>query len=1178
MNKLLMAFLLTAALLSAQEWTFNNTAAGWTTPYRATHTLSPDGIVINVTGPNFRFMIETCNFEPKDTEYMAITYTANKFPSNSGGQLFFGTKAVRKLNEDAKFYVRLLADGEEHTTYIPLNVGKAGDLWKNAERITCLRLDPINQFPGVLTVRSIRLINAKEYAAAKQKQYADLGVPFSIPVTLPKEGATVSKPSRYDEYAPHYASPMAAPKGNFNTPGVHFIRQEFNCQAIPAKVLLQCMCDDAVRNAYLNGRKIDTSWSTEWAVPTVLQLPPADFRVGKNVIAFEYNNDSSIGGLMADLQLLDNDGTFQIITMDKAKGISATAPDNWFQVDYNCDWQPVDTRPGPPHAPWSACNPVYQSIRKNRGTAVVNVIKLDGATADITIKGEPPLADDDKVFVRLYTKTGDIIDFKSGPVKELQGKRNEDGSVSFHFGGFKLPKYGSAMDGNWEFGVYDRSVEGDTKRPFHLPDRVMPGSPAVMTIAKTPQGPVPMLNGKPFYFNVLTLHHFNVPNGIEGPKSPFNVVVVRAGGYGDSGRWWVGPDQYDFSVVDANLSMLAERFPDSMLGLHIWCHPGPWYEKTYPERVSHQEDGKSVAYYMATVSFSNTDYQADARRAVAALVAHCEKFFGPRTVLYDLMGGATCEWQGWNSHTPHFADYNPHALNDFQAYAKKHGATVAAIPSPEARTRSDGGLFRNPVTDKDAILYDRFYNDAMADCIDGIAEAVKKTCNNTKLVGCYYGYHQEYGNLDYCVNCGGHNATWRLVKSPYMDFFLSPQSYGIRGLGAPNADMKPYGTFINNGKFSILEDDTRTCLLPKTGYEQTLNMPLTLNVLKRNIGMSLARRQPLWQLPLVGGNELNDPQIRDIFTRSVQTGQILMEIGTEPTTKIAAVIDERALQLLASSRAKQIICPEKDCFRYSMDSGQLLDSHRGVMPLTGDLLYYQRYQLARIGAPVDVILLEDVVNNADKYKIVIFLNSFVDTPALHAAFDALRKRNVKIVIAYGAGFIDDKGLNINGMNALTGLHFKQIADGSLKVSFNGKRATGDNYPVNPRFTITDEDAVVYGKYLDTGEVAVAEKGNIVFHGGARLDTAFIRDIARKEGVHIYIDTDENLHASNDIVSIHARSKGVKTIRLPRRCDVVEIYSGRTVARDTDVIEIPMEAFDTQVFLLGELDKIRQAIR
>ncbi|MBO7535271.1 MAG: hypothetical protein J6T46_14865, partial [Victivallales bacterium] len=226
-----------------------------------------------------------------------------------------------------------------------------------------------------------------------------------------------------------------------------------------------------------------------------------------------------------------------------------------------------------------------------------------------------------------------------------------------------------------------------------------------------------------------------------------------------------------------------------------------------------------------------------------------------------------------------------------------------------------------------------------------------------------------------------------------------------------------------------------------------------------------------------------------------------------------------------------------------------------------------------------VILLEDVVNNADKYKIVIFLNSFVDTPALHAAFDALRKRNVKIVVAYGAGFIDDKGLNINGMNALTGLHFKQIDDGSLKVSFNGKRATGDNYPVNPRFTITDEDAVVYGKYLDTGEVAVAEKANIVFHGGARLDTAFIRDIARKEGVHIYIDTDENLHASNDIVSIHARSKGVKTIRLPRRCDVIEIYSGRTVARDTDVIEIPMEAFDTQVFLLGEqLIKNRKIIQ
>ncbi|MBP5670760.1 MAG: beta-galactosidase, partial [Victivallales bacterium] len=1066
MRKAILALLLaTVSFLSAQEWHFNNTAAGWTTPYRATHTLSPDGIVINVTGPNFRFMIETCDFDPKDTEYMEITYTANKFPANSGGQLFFGTKAVQKLNEDAKFYVRLLADGEEHTTYIPLNVGKAGDLWKNAERITCIRLDPINQFPGILIVRSIRLVNAKEYAAAKQKKLGALGVPFSIPVTLPKEGATVSIPSHYDKYAPHYSSPMAAPQGHFNTPGVHFIRIEFDCQVLPVKTFLQCMCDDAVRNAYLNGHKIDASWSKEWAMPTVMQLPPADFRVGKNVIAFEYNNDSSIGGIMMDLQLLDGDGTFQVVTTEKAKGVAASAPDGWYNVDYKCDWPTVDTRPGPPHAPWSACNPVYQSIRQKRGTAVINVVKLDGATADITIKGEPPLADDDKVFVRLYTQKGNIIDFRSGTVKELQGKRNKDASVSFHFDGFKLPKYGSAMDGNWEFGVYDRAVEGVTKQPFHLPDRVMPGSPAVMTIAKTPQGPVPMLNGKPFFFNMLTFQHFNAPNGVEGPNSPFNVVMVRVGGYGDSGRWWVGPDQYDFTTVDANLSMLAERFPDSMLALHVWCHPDPWYEKTYPERISQQEDGKTVAYYMATVSFSNPDYQADARRAVATLVAHCEKYFGPKMVLYDLMGGATCEWQGWNSHTPHFADYNPHSLNDFQAYAREHGTTVAAIPSPEARTRSDGGLFRNPVTDKDAILYDRFYNDAMADCIDGIAEAIKKTCNNTKLVGCYYGYHMEYGNLDYCVNCGGHNATWRLVESPYMDFFLSPQSYGVRGLGAPNADMKPYGTFINNGKFSIIEDDTRTCLLPKTGHEQTLNMPLTLNVLRRNIGMSLARRQPLMQLPLVGGNELNDPQIREVFSRSLQVGQYLMENGTAPVAQIAAVIDERALQLLASSRAKQVVCPQTDCFRYSQDSGQLLDSYRGVQPLTGDLLYYQRYQLARIGAPVDVLLLEDVVRNANKYKVVIFLNSFTDTAALHAAFDALRRNNVKIVVTYGAGFIVDNGLSVNAMNTLTGLHFKQIDNGSLKVSFDGKGATGDNYPVNPSFTIPDEDAVVYGKYM-----------------------------------------------------------------------------------------------------------------
>ena len=81
-----------------------------------------------------------------------------------------------------------------------------------------------------------------------------------------------------------------------------------------------------------------------------------------------------------------------------------------------------------------------------------------------------------------------------------------------------------------------------------------------------------------------------------------------------------------------------------------------------------------------------------------------------------------------------------------------------------------------------------------------------------------------------------------------------------------------------------------------------------------------------------------------------------------------------------------------------------------------------------------------------------------------------------------------------------------------------------------------------------------------------LDTEFIREYARKKGVHIYCDTRENLCAGGNIVSINARSAGRKTIHLPRKCRVEDIYSGEVVAENASEITLDMKAFETRTFL------------
>ena len=1153
--------------VDSKEWLFNDTNAGWNSSRKLTSTLTPEGMVLELHEPYSNIAIKNIRVDPAGTDFMQIDYIATGIPASTSGQLFFGTNSAPEFNEKAKFAVgSLIGDGKPHSRFVNLHIGESGKNWEDAKAITSMRLDLVNQFPGRITISAIRLVNGDAYWAEQDKKYAKWGIPARVKpeIPLPSEDKALTL---LDPNAPSFSSPMVAPQNGFYFVGTNYLRTEFTLDKLPSKNLLQSMCDDQIVGLYLNETKIERKWSDFWRTEDCVELPQQLFRVGKNVLCIAYENGSSIGGLMMDLQLVYPNGDYQVITPSQGIGTTKKPNENWTKLDFECDWSKVATRPGPPSAPWTRVIPRYTSIKATEGTVEVSPKLIRDCEVEVTFRGNPPLSENDKFFGKYTTQGGTLITSVSGSFKELEGKANPDGSVTISFNAFKIPVYGVAQQGCWIFGAYGRSASGTTSMEVSKPERILVGQPAVLKLMQTKTGPVPMLNGKPFYFNILTSHQyrqqFKVYSGMEGANSPFNVVVIRAGGAMET-DWWKGPDTYDFSALDRSLSQLMYHYPDSMLGLYLWCHPGKWYEKAYPERISEANDGTQFGYYMATVSFSDPEVRADAQRAVEALVTHCEKYFGPKMVLYNLMGGISCEWQGWQSHTPKFADFGEHATRDFVKYASEHGFKDAVVPDANARTASDGGIFRNPKRDALAMLYDQFYSESIAECIRGIAEVTKKASKGNKLVGCYYGYLLEYGNLGHCVNGGGHNDVARLLASPHMDFFLSPQSYGIRALGMPNAEMKPFAAIREAGKLSILEDDTRTHLIQPTGFDQTVTMEQTLNVLKRNVGMYLAHKMPLNQLPLVGGNELDAPEIREMFAKSVQAGQYLMEKGLDPTTEIAAVVDETALKYLAATRYKHAMNSDGS-FIYS-SKGEISEKSRSVQALTGELLYYQREKLGQIGAPVDIILLPDVKRMASKYKIIIFLNAFADSKELEQAFASIKKNNTTAVIVYGAGFIDDNGFNTKAMSRLAGMEIGNASPGHLMLDWGNARTFGSEYEVNPRFAVLDSKATALAKYAESEAVSVAEKGNCLFYGAATLDADFMREYARRKGVHIYCDSQDNLCAGGSIVTINARSAGRKILRLPRRFRVEDIYSGEIMATDADVFEFDMKAFETRVFI------------
>ena len=350
----------------------------------------------------------------------------------------------------------------------------------------------------------------------------------------------------------------------------------------------------------------------------------------------------------------------------------------------------------------------------------------------------------------------------------MQGTTTEDG-ILFRFKAFESDYYGTPAHFQWVFGMTDRrQLLGMTKVDVVTEERAMEGEPAVSKGAQTPRGPIPMLNGKPFFFNILTActstmdNHYFV-TGMEGADSPFNVVAARLGGM--TNLWWVGPDQYDFTEVDRTLNSILQHYPDSMLGLYVWCQPGGWYGRMYPERMSHMEDGSIYGYYVSAIDFANAEYRADAARALTALMNHLETFFGPKTFIYNLMGGISCEWQGWASHSDQYADFSQGGTREFLEYAAQNGVNATAVPGRQEREATVDGIFRNPARDEIAILYDRYYSESIAECVEILAAAAKKACGRNKLVGCYYGYLMEYANLGHCVNGGGHNALQRLLDN-----------------------------------------------------------------------------------------------------------------------------------------------------------------------------------------------------------------------------------------------------------------------------------------------------------------------------------------------------------------------------------------------------------------------------
>jgi hypothetical protein len=86
-----------------------------------------------------------------------------------------------------------------------------------------------------------------------------------------------------------------------------------------------------------------------------------------------------------------------------------------------------------------------------------------------------------------------------------------------------------------------------------------------------------------------------------------------------------------------------------------------------------------------------------------------------------------------------------------------------------------------------------------------------------------------------------------------------------------------------------------------------------------------------------------------------------------------------------------------------------------------------------------------------------------------------------------------------------------------------------------------------------------------------LPAALLRHFAREAGVHIYLDTGEQVIAERGLIAVHAARSGRREIVLRAPSDVVDVRTGAMVATQADRFTIDLARGQTGVFRIAARD-------
>ena len=528
------------------------------------------------------------------------------------------------------------------------------------------------------------------------------------------------------------------------------------------------------------------------------------------------------------------------------------------------------------------------------------------------------------------------------------------------------------------------------------------------------------------------------------------------------------------------------------------------------------------------------------------------------------------------------------------------------IEIPDAQLPEEGTpVFYDLATEYANVDYLEYHASLIADAIALLASHLKDLVPRELQVFAPYGF-----TFEHTENSTGHLGLGLILDSN-IDGFISPVSAVDRGLGGAGGMKGPLNSVQYHGKRWLLIDDTRTPVArdPLTGDIARIpgiRNEDVFNVQRRNFAMALVHGLGLaWSDPQADGWLYEEAQwelfsdMRDVY-RQVHNRRLNQAQAAPDATRLhaddadAAVIGTEGDQAASatsptSSRAyplpdfpPDILVVVDEVSRFYQKNDALLNRY---------LLTDMRDNLLRSGMKTQFVLLQDILDGfAPHAPNYVFLNAFSLTESererLHARLAA---DQATALWFYAPGY----HLEDPEEAAMDAAHIGRTVRMQVR-EFSDPHPSGSRYLLpgrwiaqdvewgtpeswSPMFYIDDPDTDTLAEYVQGGESSVAmrvlEEGwTSIYITEPVAPPELLREIfliLEQPGYFRNTGTPhfDVLHAGDDLIAVHARGTGDRSLVLPETHDITDLFDPAKGWMQRDNFVLPMRSGDTRLFQL-----------